>query len=99
MHCHTRNGVRVEWSDEALTDRAAIVDYLLPRNPHAAKRILLRLIDATTDLAMFPNIGRDGEDGTREWVVVHPYVLLYEVDEPAQSVRILSVWHMSQDRF
>jgi len=32
--------VRVEWSDEALTDRAAIVDYLLPRNPHAAKRIL-----------------------------------------------------------
>lgn len=91
--------MRVEWSDEALTDRAAIVDYLLPRNPHAAKRILLRLIDATTDLAMFPNIGRDGEDGTREWVVVHPYVLLYEVDEPAQSVRILSVWHMSQDRF
>lgn len=58
--------MRVEWSDEALTDRAAIVDYLLPRNPHAAKRILLRLIDATTDLAMFPNIGREADDGTRE---------------------------------
>uniref|UniRef100_UPI003B5BA8FB type II toxin-antitoxin system RelE/ParE family toxin n=1 Tax=Novacetimonas labruscae TaxID=3229898 RepID=UPI003B5BA8FB len=90
--------MRVEWSDEALTDRAAIVDYLLPRNPHAAKRILLRLIDATTDLAMFPNIGREGEDGTREWVVVHPYVLLYEVDEAAKIVRVLSIWHMSQDR-
>jgi len=90
--------VRVEWSDEALTDRAAIVDYLLPRNPHAAKRILLRLIDATTDLATFPNIGRDGEDGTREWVVVFPYVLLYEVDESAKVVRVLRVWHMSQDR-
>jgi len=90
--------VRVEWSDEALTDRAAIVDYLLPRNPHAAKRILLRLIDATTDLAMFPNIGREGEDGTREWAVVHPYVLLYDVDKNENIVRILRIWHMSQDK-
>jgi len=89
--------VQVEWSDEALTDRAAIVDYLLPRNPHAAKRILFRLIDATTDLAMFPNIGREGEDGTREWVIVHPYVLLYEVDETAKIVRILRLWHTSQN--
>ncbi|GFE94851.1 MULTISPECIES: type II toxin-antitoxin system RelE/ParE family toxin [Acetobacteraceae] len=89
--------MQVEWSDEALTDRAAIVDYLLPRNPHAAKRILLRLIDATTDLAMFPNIGREGEDNTREWVVVRPYVLLYEVEETAKIVRVLRVWHTSQD--
>ena len=90
--------MQVEWSDEALTDRAAIVDYLLPRNPHAAKRILLRLIDATIDLAMFPNIGREGEDGTREWVIVHPYVLLYEVNETDKIVRILRIWHMSQGR-
>ena len=90
--------MRVEWSDEALTDRAAIVDYLLPRNPHAAKRILLRLIDATTDLAMFPNIGREGTDGTREWVIVNPYVLLYEVNEVTKIARVLRIWHMSQDR-
>ncbi|WP_338421390.1 type II toxin-antitoxin system RelE/ParE family toxin [Acetobacter conturbans] len=72
--------------------------YLLPRNPHAAKRILLRLIDATTDLAMFPNIGREGEDGTREWGIVFPYVLLYEVNESAKIVRVLRIWHMSQER-
>lgn len=91
--------MRVEWSNEALTDRAAIVDYLLPRNPHAAKRILLRLIDATTDLAMFPYMGREGEDDTREWVVVHPYVLLYEVNETAKIIWVLRIWHTSQDRF
>ncbi|GCD51185.1 plasmid stabilization protein [Acetobacter pasteurianus] len=91
--------MRVEWSNEALTDRAAIVDYLLPRNPHAAKRILLRLIDATTDLAMFPYMGREGEDDTREWVVVHPYVLLYEVNETAKIISVLRIWHTSQDRF
>lgn len=90
--------MRVEWSYEALTDRAAIVDYLLPRNPHAAKRILLKLIDATTDLAMFPNIGREGEDGTREWGIIHPYVLLYEIDKFEQKIQILRIWHMSQKR-
>lgn len=90
--------MRVEWADAALTDRAAIIEYLLPRNPHAAKRILLRLIDATTDLALFPYMGREGTDDTREWVVAHPYVLLYEVDESARLVQILRIWHMSQDR-
>lgn len=90
--------MQVEWTEAALTDRAAILEYLLPRNPHAAKRILLRLIDATTDLALFPYMGREGTDDTREWVVVHPYVLLYEVNETAQIVRVLRVWHMSQDR-
>ena len=90
--------MRVEWTDTALTDRAAIVEYLLPRNPHAAKRILLRLIDATTDLALFPYMGREGTDDTREWVVVHPYVLLYEVDGITKIVRVLRIWHMSQDR-
>lgn len=90
--------MRVEWSDEALTDRAAIVEYLLPRNPHAAKRILLRLIDATTDLALFPYIGREGTDDTREWVVVYPYVLLYDVDETTETVQVLRVWHTSQNK-
>jgi len=94
----TRNDVQVEWSDEALTDRAAIVDYLLPRNPHAAKRILLRLIDATIDLAMFPYMGREGPDKTREWVVAHPYILIYEISENKKTILVLRIWHSSQDR-
>ncbi|WP_240554698.1 type II toxin-antitoxin system RelE/ParE family toxin [Acetobacter cibinongensis] len=84
----TGNDVRVEWSDEALTDRAAIVDYLLPRNPHATKRIVLQLIDTTADLAMFPKIGREGEDGTREWVIVHPYVEVNEIESIVKISRI-----------
>lgn len=97
MLCLMRNAVQVEWSEEALLDRAAIVDYLLPRNPHAAKRILLRLIDATTDLANFPFMGREGADNTREWSIVHPYVLIYEIDKSIGIVRILRVWHMSRE--
>lgn len=90
--------MQVEWSNEALTDRAAIIDYLIVRNPHAAKRILLRLIDATMDLTFFPYMGRKGIDNTREWVAVYPYVLLYEVDDTLKVVRILRLWHLSQDR-
>lgn len=90
--------MQVEWSDEALTDRAAIIDYLIIRNPHAAKRILLRLIDATTDLAFFPYMGRKSIDNTREWIAAYPYVLLYEVDDILKVVRILRLWHLSQNR-
>lgn len=93
-----RNAVQVEWSEAALSDRAAIVDYLLPRNPHAAKRILLRLIETTTDLANFPFMGRKGIENTREWGIAHPYILIYEVNEFAKTVTILRIWHMSQER-
>ena len=55
------NAVQVEWSDEALTDRAAI-------------------------------------DNTREWIAAYPYVLLYEVDDILKVVRILRLWHLSQNR-
>ncbi|MFT8723398.1 MAG: type II toxin-antitoxin system RelE/ParE family toxin [Acetobacter malorum] len=51
---------------EALADRIAIRNYLLPRNPQAAKRVFLRLKEATKDLAMFPYMGGDGGDDTRE---------------------------------
>lgn len=90
--------MQVEWSEEALSDRAAIIDYLLPRNPHAAKKILLRLIDATTDLANFPFMGRKGTNNTREWSIVYPYTLIYEVNESASIVKVLRIWHMSQER-
>ncbi|WP_075595860.1 MULTISPECIES: type II toxin-antitoxin system RelE/ParE family toxin [Acetobacteraceae] len=83
---------------EALADRISIRNYL----PSA---------QSSRRQAGFPSPQRSDQrprhvslhgpgwgDGTREWVVVHPYVLLYEVDEPAQIVRLLSVWHMSQDR-
>ena len=90
--------MQVDWSKLARADAEAIRTYLLDRNPYAAKRILLRLIDATKDLAMFPSIGRIGLDGTREWIVAQPYVLLYEVDEMAEIVKILRVWHSAQDR-
>jgi plasmid stabilization system protein ParE len=48
----------------------------------------------------FPHRGRPGEAaGTRELIALSPYLLIYEFDEAAGLVRILSVWHGARDRW
>lgn len=90
--------MQVEWSNAALNDRAAIIEYLLPRNPHALKRILQRLKDATTDLSQYPYMGRKGIDNTHEWAIVSPYILIYEISKKNNRITLLRIWHMSQNR-
>jgi plasmid stabilization system protein ParE len=62
--------------------------------------LLLRaLITASKNLAEFPYRGQIGDvKGTRELVTVAPYVIIYEIDEEAQRVSIMRVWHAAQDR-
>jgi toxin ParE1/3/4 len=84
--------VRVIWRAEALDERRRIFSYLAERNPAAALRRNEALILAADGLATFPNRGRPGKAaGTRELVAVSPYLLIYEVDDAAGPVRILSV--------
>jgi len=55
------------------------------------------MIEAGETLAEFPNRGRPGSiPGTRELVVIHPYVLVYEIR--GEAVHILRVWHGAQNR-
>jgi addiction module RelE/StbE family toxin len=91
--------VIVDWQDEAVEDRAKAVAYLTEFNPHAALRLLQALIAASKTLAEFPYRGRIGDvKGTRELVAVSPYVMIYEIDEAAQRVSIMRLWHSAQDR-
>jgi addiction module RelE/StbE family toxin len=91
--------MQVEWLATALDDRAAIFNYLLDRNPHAAAAVSEALALAGDSLATFPYRGRPGlARGTRELVTVLPYLLVYEVDAAAEVVRILRIWHGAQDR-
>lgn len=92
--------MQVEWRPSALADRDAIIDYLEPLNPHAASNLLRALVLAGDSLTLFPQRGRPGLAlGTRELVAVWPYLIVYEVDVTAETVRILRVWHGAQDRF
>ena len=91
--------MRVVWRAGARDDRRRISAYLAERNPAAAARLVEALILAADSLASFPDRGRKGRaPGTRELVVVNPYLLIYEVDYAANLVRILRVWHGAQDR-
>ena len=84
--------MKVRWTPEAEADRAAIWDYLVARDPHAAVRIDRLFSEAAASLADFPMIGHEGEvEGTRE-LTPHPsYRLVYGV--AADTVWILVLIH------
>jgi addiction module RelE/StbE family toxin len=88
----------VVWRAKALADVSRIVRYIAAANPVAAKRVGRELLRAGDSLVMFPHRGRPGHQaGTRELVVMPPYVIVYRVSA-ADTVTILRVWHAAQDR-
>jgi toxin ParE1/3/4 len=88
----------VAWRVRALDDIHRIVRHIAADNPVAAKRVGRELLLAGDSLAMFPRRGRPGrEPGTRELVVMPPYLIVYRVSG-AGAVIILRVWHAAQDR-
>lgn len=88
----------VTWRSSARADLVRIVRYLAQENPIAARRMARELVLAGDSLALFPRRGRHGlAAGTRELVIVRPYVVVYQVDGD-DNVDILRVWHSAQDR-
>jgi toxin ParE1/3/4 len=91
--------VKVTWRPSALDDRDRIITYLEPLNPHAAAHLLQALVLAGDSLAVFPKRGRPGLVAvTRELVTIWPYLIVYEVDAPTDTVTILRIWHGAQER-
>ena len=91
--------MRVLWARAARDDRRRITAWLVERNLPAAVRIAQALANAADSLAVVPYKGRPGRaPDTRELSTVPPYVMVYEVDDDAQVIQILRVWHTAQDR-
>ncbi len=82
----------VVWTFSALADLEGIRRYIGNFNPHAAREMAERIIDAGNSLAMFPYRGRQ-VTGTRlhEVTLVRPYIIRYRID-PGQVV-ILRIRH------
>jgi addiction module RelE/StbE family toxin len=88
----------VVWRVKALADVSRIVRYIAADNPVAAARVGREILLAGDSLVMFPHRGRRGRQaGTRELVVMPPYLIVYRVSR-ADVVTILRVWHAAQDR-
>ncbi|MCE9938098.1 MULTISPECIES: type II toxin-antitoxin system RelE/ParE family toxin [Serratia] len=84
--------MKLKWTDPAIADRMAIYDYLASKNPIAAAEIDALISAAASQLSRNPSSGKvDRVSGTREWVIHHFYLLIYEVKN--DLLIILAVVH------
>jgi plasmid stabilization system protein ParE len=86
--------------DSATRDLEDIFNWISKENPRAAINIVERIRLRINRLAhpALSRIGRPGLiDGTRE-LVEPPYIVIYEVNEPAGEVVVLAVMHGARDR-
>jgi toxin ParE1/3/4 len=88
--------MRLRWTDDAVTDLAAIRDYIETDNVEAAQRVAMKIIAQAESLLLQPNKGRPGRvHNTRETIVPNlPYFVVYRVKK--QDIEILRVMHSSQ---
>ena len=92
--------MKVRYRRRAQLDIENIYEYIKERNPRAATEVAARIRHAADRLGFLPRIGHAGRSqGTYEWVVVGlPYIIVYEIDEAAEEVAILAVFHGARRR-
>ncbi len=85
--------MKTRWTRPALADLEAIGDFVARDNPHAAQRLVARIVAAVETLREHPHLGRPGRiPGTRELIVAETlYVAPYRVAD--NEVQILAVFH------
>jgi toxin ParE1/3/4 len=91
--------MRVRFSELALADLEEIAAYIGRQNPAAARRVINRIEQLCAKLGAMPGIGRISELPPARKFVVPPwrYKIIYEIDETAQQVVILRVYHGARD--
>ena len=84
----------------ANSDLDRIHSWIAQDRPHAARRVIDRILNSIELLGLFPDLGHAGKlSGTYEWVVGGlPYIIVYTVDRDADEVAIIAVFHTSQNR-
>jgi plasmid stabilization system protein ParE len=88
--------MRVEWLRTALRNLDEEAAYIAADDPVAARLVVARILEAVSQLADQPGLGRPGRvPGTRELVIARTrYLVPYRVRRDA--VEILRVFHTSR---
>ena len=86
--------------DRAYADLEQIYQWIRRDRPEAAVGVIERIFESLDRLALFPFMGHPGlVKDTYEWVVPGiPFIIVYEIDEPAQELRVIAVFHSRQER-
>jgi addiction module RelE/StbE family toxin len=92
--------MKVQFTDRASGDLDSIRAYIARDRPTAAASVIRRIRETALQLSDFPELGRPGTGlPTRELGVRGlPYILIYTVDESAETVLILNIFHGAQNR-
>lgn len=87
--------MRVRFSELALADLEEIAAYINQDSPAAAQRVINRIEEVCEKLGAVPGMGCVSELPPARKFVVPPwrYKIIYEIDEDAQQVVILRVYH------
>jgi toxin ParE1/3/4 len=90
--------MRGVWTVMANRMLDGVGEYIAQDNPKAATKLLRQIRKSVNLLQTHPFMGRRTEfDGVRE-LVVHPnYLVSYRVS--ADTVQVLQVWHVAQQRY
>jgi len=87
--------MQIRWTDKALDNLDAAVEYIAADNPTAAKKVAQKIWDSVQLLKNQPGLGRPGRvANTRELVISGlPYIVPYM--EKDGSIVILRIMHSS----
>lgn len=84
---------RVALSDEAELDLERVVAFLAQKNPAAAERIGLEIVEVIFSLDHFPARGAPVKNRSGLRKVLHRhYLIIYRLHEAARLVEIVRVW-------
>ncbi len=87
--------MQIRWTNKALDNLGAAVEYIAADNPTAAKKVAQKIWDSVQLLKAQPGLGRPGRVvGTRELVISGlPYIVPYM--EKDGTLVILRIMHSS----
>jgi plasmid stabilization system protein ParE len=91
--------MKVEWSDDAVTDLDRLYNFLADANPAAAAKAVVSLTAVPNRLVTRPRMGRPIDRYAPREVrrlIVGPYELRYEVS--GSVITVLHLWHTREDR-
>ena len=88
--------MQIKWLRKALRNLEQAHAYISKDDPEAARRTVLKIQGAVSQLVEFPFMGRTGRvEGTRELVISNtPYLIIYQVK--GDAVEILRILHASR---
>ncbi|EDC6161129.1 type II toxin-antitoxin system RelE/ParE family toxin [Salmonella enterica subsp. enterica serovar Newport] len=91
----------VRWTHKAQQDLARVYNFSLQHSRRRANKVADRLTTAADGLQFAPYIGVHLELYEPEEVrklVIDDYEIHYQIDEPKNTIYIVDLWHVREDR-